>query len=96
MKITIDTKEDSHHDIKRVIRMLQNLVGEANLLTNTDTLSGDSPYEPPKESQSAFFNMFGENSPPAEPQTEPSDITEQEPAENEEIQVQDHPEIIPY
>ncbi len=46
MKISIDTKEDSHDDLKRVIRMLQNLVGESTEpLTNQPGLFSEQKTE---------------------------------------------------
>jgi hypothetical protein len=53
MKISIDTKEDSHEEIKKVIKMLQNLVGESQeVFTN----------EPKVTSQEAspMANIFGD------------------------------------
>ena len=34
MKIQIDTKEDSHEEIKKVIKMLSSLVGEREIMSN--------------------------------------------------------------
>lgn len=53
MKITIDTKEDSHDEIKKVIKMLSNLVemtpeGPKNIFESDDT-----------PSDNVFGNMFG-------------------------------------
>lgn len=71
MKITIDTKDDSHEDIKKVIRMLQHLVGEenqsnqSNLFSDRSSLSNDSEI-------SAFGAMFGDDSPATNLQPIPS------------------------
>jgi len=46
MKITIDTKEDSVEDIKKVIKMLSSLIGE-------DKKEDESP-----EVSEGVFNMF--------------------------------------
>ena len=44
MKITIDTKEDSHEEIKKIIKMLSSLVGE-EFRTNQPNIfeSADQP-----------------------------------------------------
>ncbi len=57
MQISVDTKHDSHEDIRRVIAMLQHLVGEKDVLTN-------APASSPSEQQSTdmFANLF-EDSP---------------------------------
>lgn len=41
MKITIDTKEDSHEEIQKVIRMLSSLVGQ-EVMSNQGDLFADS------------------------------------------------------
>ena len=56
MKISIDTKEDSHEEIKKVINMLQNLVGESQEIFSNDS-SGSSAYN-----QSPIANIFGDAS----------------------------------
>ena len=72
MKITIDTKEDSGDDIRKVIRMLQSLVGET---THQADAFSDTEQEP------GVFNMFdapnSEDSPTEEEQKpEKIDIVE--------------------
>ncbi|HLC96074.1 MAG TPA: hypothetical protein VJH97_02020 [Candidatus Nanoarchaeia archaeon] len=66
MKISIDTKEDTHEDIRKVIRMLQHLVGEGvvtnaprNIFEDPDSFgaSSDSSAANPSES-GVFGNMF--------------------------------------
>ena len=54
MKISVDTKEDSHDDIKKVIRMLQHLVGDnQEVFTNEPSIAqGASP----------MANIFGDSS----------------------------------
>ncbi|MBT3262218.1 hypothetical protein HN592_05995 [Candidatus Woesearchaeota archaeon] len=46
MKITIDTKEDSHHEIKKVIHLLNVLVG-SEPLSNSTIESSSSNVEYP-------------------------------------------------
>jgi len=56
MKISIDTKEDSHDEIKKVIKMLQNLVGE------TQEIFTNEPSASTETSTSPFANIFGDTS----------------------------------
>ena len=73
MKISLDTKEDSHEEIKTVIRMLQNIVGESQeIFTNAPTASSASETSP-------IANIFGDIS------TNPTLTSEikQEPSPNE-------------
>lgn len=79
MKIEINTKEDSHEEIRKVIRMLQHIVGD----------SGEVFTNQPQEESSPMSNIFGDaggasqssspaSEPPdtaqaAEPKTESSD-----------------------
>ncbi|MFH1316530.1 MAG: hypothetical protein ABII01_03365 [Candidatus Woesearchaeota archaeon] len=79
MKITIDTKEDSHEEIRKVIRLLNHLIGESSepandLISNRDIFSDSSEplsqnTRPSSQSSgNAFVNMFGSfdsNSSPA-------------------------------
>jgi len=80
MKITIDTKEDSKAEIRKVINLLSNMVQEEvhsnNDLfsTSKDVFSGtraeselasSSNTETSTDNQNAFANMFGETSPSA-------------------------------
>ena len=50
MKITIDTKEDSNEDIKKLIKMLSSLIGK-------EYTSEDENKEVPEVSERTF-NMF--------------------------------------
>ena len=54
MKISIDTKEDSHEEIKKVISMLQNLVGNSH-----EIFSNDAAISEPLNS-SPIANIFGD------------------------------------
>ena len=60
MKITIDTKEDSHEEIKKVISLLTHLIGETPR-TNANIFDDSKPTE---ESNN-LFNIF-DNPQPAE------------------------------
>ena len=53
MKISIDTKEDSHDEIKKVIKMLHNLVGDSEeVFTNQ--------LESSTQETSPMANIFGD------------------------------------
>jgi len=87
MKITIDTKEDSHEEIKKVIKMLSSLVGDAPVYTNTssnifdDNTPSDSSQDSSTEAAgSALASLFGNtNTPTQEPQEEPKESEDDEP-----------------
>lgn len=62
MKISVDTKEDSHEEIRKVIKMLQSLVGDAQ-----ESFTNQPASEPSTETAgSPFANIFGDTSAPAE------------------------------
>jgi len=81
MKISIDTKEDSHEEIKKVIQMLKNLVGESQeVFTNQPSAEINS-----SAAENPFTNIFGDSS-SAAPETNASSEANQEtlqPAETE-------------
>jgi len=54
MKITIDTKEDSKEDIKKVMQILSHFSGNENIATNFS--------ETNESNNSGFMNMFGDES----------------------------------
>ena len=58
MKITIDTKEDSHEDIQKVMQILSHFTNKSNITSN---------YYPEKQetnesSNEGFMSMFGDSS----------------------------------
>ena len=61
MKITIDTKEDSSEEIKKVIQILSHFVKE-EVKTNTDLFSNE-------QSESSFANVFSEPEEKKEPES---------------------------
>jgi len=71
MKITIDTKEDSHQEIRKIIRMLSSLVEEKEVFSNQkdvfseDNESTQSGGVQSENSQGGIFNMF-DSSPKSE------------------------------
>ena len=66
MKITIDTKEDSADDIRKVIKILQDTVEPQGFAPQTEQNAGN-----------AFSNMFADNS---QAQSIQEESKEQEPA----------------
>jgi len=55
MKITIDTKEDSHEEIQKVIKMLSSLVNGKEVMSNTGDIFTDS-------NQTSSSDMFSDES----------------------------------
>ena len=83
MKITIDTKEDSHHEIEKAIRLLQSLISGKTAHSNIfEEDSQGLPASNSEPSSGGLFNMFGDNStpPPTPPEIrptpEPSEVKE--------------------
>ncbi|MBI2523353.1 hypothetical protein HYW19_03115 [Candidatus Woesearchaeota archaeon] len=50
MKITIDTKEDSHEEIQKAIRLLSALIGDKEIISNQGDLFGNNT---PSDSKSS-------------------------------------------
>ncbi|NQV91230.1 hypothetical protein HQ489_02040 [Candidatus Woesearchaeota archaeon] len=57
MKITIDTKEDSHEDMKHVLEMLTNLL-QKGAVVNTAGMMSMFDSEPVKEEPAMPMSMF--------------------------------------
>jgi len=106
MKITIDTKEDSHEEIQKVIRLLSHLIGEhheeihsnRNIFDDSPTLdlptSEPAPNiqtNPPSSQGDVFGNLFGAGPTHTSEEPAPKDAEEIEPQNTEET-----PEVIPY
>lgn len=56
MKISIDTKEDSPEDIRKIIMMLSALIGEKESSGQSDIFAQESEISP--QDNSGFVNMF--------------------------------------
>ncbi len=79
MKVSIDTKEDSHEEIKKVIKMLQNLVGDSQeIFSNDSSISSASNSSP-------ISNIFGDvaSASSSGELLSSSETTESQPAESE-------------
>ena len=92
MKITIDTKEDSHSEIEKAIRLLQSLVD--GRVKNSNIFEDDSPSLPTTDatpssepSSGGIFNMFGDNTPPPMP---PDIEPEEKKEEREDMQLMEY------
>ena len=95
MKISIDTKEDSHDEIRKVIKMLQHLVGDASLSNQS---SGPSYGT---EATSAFGAIFGAEamsaaSAPASPSPAAHAVDDYGIPLDMNQKVEETPEIVPY
>ncbi len=69
MKITIDTKEDSHEEIQKAIRLLSALIGDKEIISNRGDLFGnDAPSDSKGSDDSSsgssggVFSMFNPGS----------------------------------
>jgi len=85
MKITIDTKEDSSEDIRKVIALLSKMIEDSghssNIFEDSSPDLGSSSSD--SSAGNAFANMFGNN----------SVLTEEK---KEDKEKEDVPEIIEY
>ena len=70
MKISLDTKEDSHEEIKKVIKMLQNLVGDSQEIFTNEPQSSQETAVP-------FTNIFGDTSNTAQQTSNTEQITKE-------------------
>jgi len=90
MQIVIDTSKDSHEEIRKVIRMLSELVGE-RVYTNSPSI--DAPES--EETTSAFNSMFGDMGGSAAPASDPvvtpvSDEGEEEEKPSESVELMEY------
>lgn len=75
MKITVDTKEDSHEDIRKAIKILQNLIGDSQeIFTNQPSSESVGSQQ---STASAFNNIFGDASDSSQSKAAPSETPEQ-------------------
>lgn len=58
MKLTIDTSSDSHHDIRKAIRLLQSIVGENEVFTNEPAQQSSGVFDNSSPEVGGFMNMF--------------------------------------
>ena len=87
MKITIDTKEDSHEEIRRAIKMLSSLVGDKEIMSNQDIFEDSSP----EVGGNVFGNMFSDASPSGSGKS-----TNYKDDDNDDEEPKDQPEIMVY
>ncbi len=84
MKITIDTKEDSHEEIQKAIRLLSALIGDKEIISNQGDLFGnDAPSDSKGSDDSSsggsggvfsMFNSGSENKPETQEKKKQEDI----------------------
>jgi len=111
MKISVDTREDSPEEIKKVIKMLQHLVGESSYSNQSNIFSDDAPNNNIfSDNDAPNNNLSDEDSPSSQPtnafsamfgDNAPSpEITEEtnstDDGESEEKKLDMDSEIIPY
>ncbi len=83
MRITIDTKEDSREELKRVIRFLSALVGESvlsNASSEKDIFANKDAFE---GANNAFTSLFGDSN-----SSSPGSLSKEHKEEDEEPQVE--------
>jgi hypothetical protein len=86
MKITIDTKEDSAEEIKKIVNFLSAFVGDRPIVSNKNIFDDNKPSD---SNGNAFLSMFG-----SEPST-PAAVS-QETVKKDESSSTDFPRIIEY
>ena len=85
MKITIDTKEDSHEEIRKVIRMLSSLVGEQEIMSNQGNIFSDNSQNDSSNNQSAdIFGMLNSN---ADSGTSESTLSNEKDKKDDEVSI---------
>jgi hypothetical protein len=88
MEIKVDTKHDTHEDIRKVIRMLQHIVGEEQSAPSVSPVQEPSAPEPMPTQMSGFFEQSStmavaqESMPASEPQLI---VKEQEKSETDDL-----------
>ena len=92
MKITIDTKEDSHEDIRKIVALLSTLIEgkqeNRNIFESSGSNLGNTSEETSEQPQTnAFANMFGNSEEKKDDYVELSDKEKEadEPEESAEI-----------
>ncbi len=87
MKITIDTKEDSEHEIKKAIKLLVSLVGSGNVYSNDpDFVSSEKKTKnifDDNEPAPNLMGMFDSSQEPDEPVPDPDEPEPDAPDEPE-------------
>jgi len=70
MKITIDTKEDSHVEIRKAIKLLMGLVGDKEVFTNEPETPSQGMLDSPAPDMGNMMSLFDT------PETQTTDTTE--------------------
>jgi len=97
MKITIDTKEDSHVEIRNIIKMLSSLVDEKPLTNSPNIFEDSSPEVKPTAQGNIFGNMFDSPGPAVNEKKAGEETTiEEEPKIEEKEEPEDEPSVSEY
>ncbi|MBW2981034.1 hypothetical protein KY360_06480 [Candidatus Woesearchaeota archaeon] len=94
MKISIDTREDSPEEIRKAIRMLQSLVHDKEVYTNSGNIFEDpesmtQPSQPESEASQPSGNVFGNLFGDSQQSQQPEETEEQEKKETPEVMIYD-------
>ena len=96
VKITVDTKEDSHEEIKKIITMLNALV-EGNSYSNQGNIFDDTPSEtPPPSSGGIFGNVFDNATPVTKEPEEETDLETTATPSTDDEEKDDIPPVMEY
>lgn len=97
MKITIDTKEDSATDIRKVIAMLSKMIeddtGHSNIFEDDSPSLGSSEPSSDSSPTNAFANMFGSSDSDDTPVLPTPSASEDDDSEEE---AEEEPQIMEY
>jgi len=91
MKITIDTKDDSHEDIRKVIRMLSHLVGDDYKTNASSNIFDDDKDD--DNTGSALADLFGDDNASSQQTPEDNNYLDALKTEDEE-EPEDKPQTI--
>jgi len=73
MKISIDTKEDSHEEIRKIIRMLSSLVGQ-EVISNSQEVIEEVKRDKEEAQNPDLFAMMGEQEKQEEKKKEDTEL----------------------
>ena len=62
MRITIDTKEDTHEDIRKVLHILTHILEKKDYGLSSSYAQRSNPITTTTNDSAGFMNMFGEGS----------------------------------
>ena len=95
VKITVDTKEDSHEEIKKIITMLSALV-EGQSYTNQGNIFDDAPPSNSEPSGGIFGNVFDNPTPVEKEPEEEKELESTATPSTDEEEKDDIPPVMEY